>query len=215
MEKKNVVIADDHPIFRSGLKALIESELAFAVVGEAADGEQALEIVGGKKPDILVLDYNMPKLNGFAVLQRLSETFPSVLPVMLTMHDDEAMFAKAFELGARGYILKDSAGVDIVNCLHAVSQGQVYASAPVTTYLLKRASGTTSKPIDGIRSLTPSERKILRMIADGKTSKTIAGELYVSTRTVENHRSNISSKLGLSGSHALFKWAVQHRVDLL
>ena len=214
MEKKSIVIADDHPIFRSGLRAIIEADPAFVVVGEATDGEQALAILADKKPDILVLDYNMPKANGFAVLGHIADRKIDVSPVMLTMHNDEAMFAKAFELGVRGYVLKDSASVDIVNCLHAVSQGQVFTSAAVTTYLLKRAT-RTSKATVGIDSLTPTERKILRMIAEEKTSRTIAEDLFISVRTVENHRSNISSKLGLSGSHALFKFAVHNQSDLM
>lgn len=214
MEKKSVIIADDHPIFRSGLRAVIESEPSFAVIGEASDGEEALSMIANEKPDIAILDYNMPKLNGFEVLKQILKLKIDVDPVMLTMHNDEAMFAKAFELGVKGYVLKDSASVDIVSCLHAVSQGQVYASAAVTTYLYKRAARTV-KAVDGIGALTPTERKILRLIAEYKTSREIADELGVSVRTVENHRSNISSKVGVSGSHALIKFALQNRSDLL
>ena len=214
MDKKRIVIADDHPIFRSGLRAVIEADPAFLVVGEATDGEQALAMLADNKPDILVLDYNMPQLNGFAVLGQIADRKLEVIPVMLTMHNDEAMFSKAFQLGVRGYVLKDSASVDIVSCLHAVSQGQIYTSAAVTTYLLKRATRSTGAA-DGIDSLTPTERKILSMIAEEKTSRTIADELFISVRTVENHRANISSKLGLSGSHALFKFAVHNQSDLV
>ena len=214
MDKKTVIIADDHPIFRSGLRAFIEADPSFSVMGEAADGAEALDMIVEKRPDIAILDYNMPKLNGFAVLEQLSKLNSVVIPVMLTMHNDEVMFAKAFELGVRGYVLKDSASVDIVNCLHAVSRGQVYTSAAVTTYLFKRAS-SDKKKVDGLGSLTPTERKILRMIAEYKTSREIANELCVSVRTVENHRSNISSKVGVTGSHGLFKFAIQHQSDLL
>src|SRR5687768_9101846 len=196
MEKKRILIADDHPIFRSGLRALIDAEAVFTVVGEAADGEQALSMIIGESPDVAVVDYNMPRLNGFELLKRISQSKLPVIPVMLTMHNDEAMFAKAFELGARGYVLKDSAGIDIVNCLHAVTQGQVYTSAAVTTYLLKRASRT--KALDGVESLTPAERKVLQLIADYKTSREIADELSISVRTVDNHRSNISGKVGVT-----------------
>lgn len=213
MDKKSILIADDHPIFRSGLKAVIEADPSFVVTAEASDGEEALDLIGTTRPDIAILDYNMPELNGFAVLERLLKLQPDVIPVMLTMHNDEAMFAKAFELGVRGYVLKDSASVDIVNCLHAVTLGQIFTSAAVTTYLYKRAS--SDKTVDGLGSLTPAEKKVLRLIADYKTSREIADELCVSVRTVENHRSNISSKVGVTGSHGLFKFAVQHRSDLL
>src|SRR6187399_1326973 len=132
MEKKSILIADDHPIFRAGLRALIESDPSFSVVAEASDGESALASIATQQPDIAILDYNMPKMNGFAVLAEIAKLQLDVIPVMLTMHNDEAMFAKAFELGVKGYVLKDSASTDIVNCLHAVSQGQIYASAAVT-----------------------------------------------------------------------------------
>jgi len=214
MDKKSILIADDHPIFRSGLRAVIETDPSFVVAAEASDGEEALDLISTKRPDIVILDYNMPKLNGFAVLEKLSKLESGVIPVMLTMHNDEAMFAKAFELGVRGYVLKDSASVDIVNCLHAVAQGQIFASAAVTTYLYKRAS-SDKKTVDGLGSLTPAEKKVLRLIAEYKTSREIADELCVSVRTVENHRSNISSKVGVTGSHGLFKFAVQHRSELL
>jgi two-component system, NarL family, response regulator DegU len=213
MDQKRILIADDHPIFRSGLRTLIDADASFTVAGEATDGEQALSMIIAERPDVAILDYNMPKLNGFELLKTIAQRKVDVIPVMLTMHNDEAMFSKAFELGARGYVLKESAGIDIVNCLHAVTQGQVYTSAAVTTYLLKRAS--RSKTVDGVDSLTPAERKVLRLIADYKTSREIADELSISVRTVDNHRSNISGKVGVTGSHALFKFAIQHRSELL
>ena len=213
MDKKHILIADDHPIFRSGLRALIDADASFTVNTEATDGEQALSMIMDERPDVAIIDYNMPKLNGFELLKKITQHKVKVITVMLTMHNDEAMFSKAFELGVRGYVLKDSASVDIVNCLHAVTQGQVYTSAAVTTFLLKRASRT--KAVDGVDSLTPAERKVLRLIADYKTSREIAHELSISVRTVDNHRSNISGKVGVTGSHALFKFAMQHRSELL
>lgn len=208
MEKKRILIADDHPIFRAGLRSLIDAESLFTVVGEASDGEQAFTAIIDERPDVAIVDYNMPRLNGFELLKKISQSNVPVIPVMLTMHNDEAMFSKAFELGVRGYVLKDSASVDIVNCLHAVTKGQVYTSAAVTTYLLKRSSRT--KAVDGVESLTPTERKILRMIAEYMTSREIAEKLCVSVRTVENHRNNICSKLHIHGSHALIKFALSH-----
>ena len=213
MDKKKIIIADDHPIFRGGLRTLIDAEPSFAVVAEASDGDEALALISEHHPDVVILDYNMPKANGFDVLAKISNLKINVIPVMLTMHNDEAMFAKAFELGVKGYVLKDSASVDIVNCLHAVSKGQIYTSAAVTTYLFKRATKAPDLG-DGIASLTPAERKVLRMVADYKTSREIADELCISVRTVENHRSNIISKVGVSGSHALFKFAIEHLSDL-
>lgn len=211
-KKKRILIADDHPIFRSGLKNVIESENAFEVVAEAEDGEAALELIQSESPDVAVLDVNMPGLSGFEVVAAIQKLGIRTETVILTMHDDEKMFSKAMDLGVRGYVLKDSAVMDIVNCLHAVCKGQNFTSAAVTTYLFKRASG--SEMVEGLDSLTPTERKILRKIAEYMTSREIADEFNVSLRTVENHRANISSKLGLSGSHALIKFALKHVAEL-
>jgi DNA-binding NarL/FixJ family response regulator len=133
--------------------------------------------------------------------------------VLLTMHNEEAMFAKALSLGVRGYVLKESATSDILNCLHAVRKGQNYTSAQLTKYLFKRASGQ-STPVEGLDSLTPTERRVLTLIAEYLTSREIADKLGVSVRTVENHRNNICAKVGVHGSHALTKFALQHQAEL-
>jgi DNA-binding NarL/FixJ family response regulator len=213
MEKKSVIIADDHPIFRSGLRALIEEDPAFSVVAEASDGDSAVRLIQEFRPAIVILDYNMPKRNGFEVLSEIAKLECEVIPVMLTMHNEDAMFAKSFELGVRGYVLKDSASAEIVACLHAVLQGQIYTSAPVTTYLFERTSRAV-KAVDGIDSLTNTERTVLRLIAEYKTSREIAGVLSISLRTVENHRANICGKVGARGSHGLVKFALQHLSEI-
>jgi DNA-binding NarL/FixJ family response regulator len=210
--KKRILIADDHPIFRSGLKQVIESDAAYEVVAEAEDGESALSRIRDTGPDVAVLDVNMPKMSGFDVAAAARKEMPDVEIVILTMHDDEKMFAKAMDLGVRGYVLKDSAAVEIVNCLQAIGKGQNFTSAAVTSYLFRRASG--SRNVEGLDSLTPTERSVLKKVAEYKTSRDIAEELNVSVRTVENHRANISSKLGLQGSHALMKFALEHETDL-
>jgi DNA-binding NarL/FixJ family response regulator len=210
--KKRILIADDHPIFRSGLKQVIESDAAYEVVAEAEDGESALSRIRDTGPDVAVLDVNMPKMSGFEVAEAARKEMPDVEIVILTMHDDEKMFAKAMDLGVRGYVLKDSAAVEIVNCLQAIGKGQNFTSAAVTSYLFRRASG--SRNVEGLDSLTPTERSVLKKVAEYKTSRDIAEELNVSVRTVENHRANISSKLGLQGSHALMKFALEHETDL-
>ena len=210
--KKRIFIADDHPIFRSGLRQVIEAGGSYEVVGEADNGSDAAEQIESLTPDVAILDVNMPGMSGFDVAKEAAETSPETAVVILTMHDDELMFSKAMDVGVRGYVLKDSAAVDIVNCLQAVCSGQNFTSAAVTSYLFKRASGGSR--VEGLDSLTPTERTILKQVAEYKTSREIADDLNVSIRTVENHRANISSKLGLSGSHALMKFALKHRSEL-
>lgn len=212
-ELTRIVIADDHPIFRSGLRQVIETDPTLCVVGEAGDGEAALKMIVEMAPDVVVLDVNMPGLTGFAVVESIRAKGLATEIVMLTMHNEEAMFAKALSLGVRGYVLKDSAVSDIVNCLHAVRRGQNFSSAEVTKFLFKRASGQT-KPIEGLESLTPTERRVLSMIAEYMTSREIADKLNISVRTVENHRNNICAKVGVNGSHALIKFALQHQSSL-
>lgn len=208
-----VIIADDHPIFRSGLRQIIDGEQRFKVIAEADNGETALRLVEQEKPDIVILDLNMPKMGGFAVAKELRRNGINCEIVFLTMHSEEAMFKKAMDLGAKGYILKESASIEIVNCLIAVNKGDFCASPALMTYLFKRAR--RDKPeTGGIEDLTPTERIVLRLISEYKTSKEIADELCISHRTVENHRHNICQKLNVSGNNALVKFALQHQNEI-
>ena len=211
--KTRILIADDHPIFRSGLRQVIESDASMSVIAEADDGAAALSLIREHKPDIVVLDINMPDVSGFEVVASMRKEKLSSEIVLLTMHNEEAMFTKALSLGVRGYVLKDSATSDILNCLHAVRKGENYTSAELTKYLFKRATGQ-STPVEGLDSLTPTERRVLAMIAEYLTSREIADKLGVSVRTIENHRNNICAKVGVHGSHALMKFALQHQGEL-
>lgn len=210
-EKIRILIADDHPIFRAGLRQVIETDSSMSVIAEAEDGSSALKLIRAHKPDIVVLDINMPGVSGFEVVEAIKQENLSSEVVLLTMYDQEAMFAKAVNLGVRGYVLKESATNDILNCLHAVRNGQNYASAQLTKYLFKKASTTA---VEGLDSLTPTERRVLALIAEYLTSREIAEKLGISVRTVENHRNNICAKVGVHGSHALTKFALQHHAEL-
>jgi len=212
-EKLKIIIADDHPIFRGGLRQLIDNEHQFQVIAEASDGETALNLIEEKKPDIVIFDVNMPKMTGFVAVKELRRKNHNCEIIFLTMHGEEAMFNKAMDLGAKGYVLKDSASVDIVNCLQAVASGQNFTSPAITTYLFKRATRNTKKA-NSIEDLTPTERIILRLISEYKTSREIADELSISYRTVENHRYNICQKLDVGGSNALVKFALQHQNEI-
>jgi DNA-binding NarL/FixJ family response regulator len=215
-DEVRIVIADDHPVLRRGLRQVIEGDPKLKVVAEADDGEAALAHVRGLKPDIAVLDLDMPKLDGFGVAREIRKSRIPVHIVFLTIHSEEDLFNAAMDLGAKGYILKESALDEITHGLRAVANGQHYVTSSLTAYLLHRRSRTEalaqSQP--ALAGLTPTERSVLRAIADCKSNKAIAAELFIHYRTVENHRNNICRKLGLHGAHALLKFALEHKYEL-
>jgi DNA-binding NarL/FixJ family response regulator len=212
-----ILIADDHPIFRQGLRQAIEREPRLKVLAEAADGQQAIELIGKWNPDVAVLDINMPVRDGFAVVRSVREKSLETRPIFLTMYKDEVHLNEAISLGVKGYILKDSAVTEVVNCIKSVTTGQMYISPLLSAYLLERGRKAIppGKGSLSIKQLTATELRILALLAEYKTSKEIAVELGVSVRTVENHRANICSKLSLHGTHALVKFAILHKADLV
>lgn len=211
-----VAIADDHPIFRDGLRRALESAAGVAVVGEAANGDECLAVLAAARPDVVVLDLDMPGTDGFGVVRALRAEGVPVRTVVLTMHDNEDFFNEAMDLGVDGYVLKDSAVSDIVACVRAVASGRNYVSPTLGTYLVARArrATATAREAPGLARLTATERRVLSRVAAGRTSRQIADELYVSVRTVENHRANICAKLELRGANALLRYALEHRSDL-
>lgn len=212
-----ILIADDHPVFLKGLSQIIRDEGRLNVVAEAHDGAKALEKIREFAPDIVILDVSMPKMNGFELARKLqAEQFKPEL-IFLTAYKDEEMFNEAFDLGAKGYVLKSSALDDIINCIETVAAGDYCISPALTNFLVKRRSNSDSldKNKPGLKDLTPTELKIVKLIAEAKSSKEIAAELFVSYRTIENHRSNICTKLGLHGSNSLMKFALENKSKLL
>ncbi|MGH9841531.1 MAG: response regulator [Blastocatellia bacterium] len=211
-----IVIADDHPIYREGLRRVIERDAALRVLAEAGDGEEALAQIETCRPDVAVLDLDMPKLDGFGVVRALGEKRLDVAAIFLTMHKDEDAFNEAMNLGVKGYVIKDSAVTDIVQAIRAVAAGQDFISPQLSGFLLRRARRNADlverKP--SLNDLTPAERRVLHLIAEGKVNKEIAEALFVSVRTVEHHRSNICAKLGLNGKHALLTFALTHKSEL-
>ncbi len=211
-----ILLADDHPLLRQGLRQAVEAEPQFKVVAEVGDGNAALEQIRKLKPDIAVLDINMPQLDGFAVARAIRDEQLPVEIIFLTAYRERTFFNQALELGAKGYILKDSAVTDIVTGLRAVVAGEHFTSPAMTSYLIQR-SGRGAPPDNlpaKIKDLTPTERRILKLIAAYKTSKEIADELCISFRTVNTHRANICQKLEIRGNHALMKFALDHEAEL-
>jgi DNA-binding NarL/FixJ family response regulator len=211
-----VLIVDDHPLFRNGLRSVIVASPRFELVGEAGDGEAALKFILEKKPDVAVLDVNLPGLTGLEVARKLQgKKIPTRL-IILTMHKEEDMINRALDFGVNGFVLKENAIEDILEAIVTVAKGGSYLSPSVSGFLIRRRHRAealaTKKP--GLDDLTKAERRILKLVADKKTSKEIAAELFISPRTVEAHRANISQKLELTGSHSLLQFALENRSSL-
>jgi len=213
--KIGIVIADDHPVFRHGLRQVIDAEQDLTVLGEAGDGETALKMIQSLHPKIAILDIAMPGLDGLALARRIQSDNTAVKIILVTMYREERLFREAVIAGIKGYVLKDSAATDIISCIKAVAEGQNYTSPEFTTYLVSRMRQAEASSVPtGLEDLTVTERRVLSLIAEYKTSKEIAQELFISPRTVETHRNNICQKLGVHGSHALMKFALGQKDQL-
>ncbi len=211
-----ILIADDHPIFRRGLRTVIESDPALKVVAEADDGASALAAIEQLQPDVAVLDLDMPAPDGLAVARRIRERRWPVAAVFLTMHKDEAALNAALDAGVRGFVVKDGAASEIVGCIKSVAAGHSFFSPALSGHLLARRDRADefARRTPSINDLTASERHVLRLIAEAKSNKEIAETLFISVRTVEHHRSNICAKLGLTGKNALLTFALTHKSEL-
>lgn len=211
-----VLIADDHPIFRKGLKEAIEIDEHVKVVAEAADGEAALRSIEVERPHVAVLDIDMPRMSGIELARLVMSRELPVEIIFLTMHRDEGLFNAAMDLGVKGYVLKDSAVTEIIDGIRATHEGKHFISPSVSSYLINRSNRAASlhDRTPGLSDLTAQEKRILKSIAESKTSREIADELGISRRTVENHRANICEKLELHGSNALLRFAIEHKSQL-
>ena len=211
-----LLIVDDHPVFRRGLRQIIEEHKEFKIVGEAPDGKDGLRLAAELKPDIIVVDVDMPKLNGLQMARTLKKDQCPAPVVFLTMYKDEDVFNAALDAGVKGYVLKENTGEDIIAALLKVADGETFFSSALGSISRRREdrvqSLLLSKP--QIDTLTPAEKRILKLIAEDRTSKEIADVLSISTKTVENHRQNISRKLNIYGSHSLLKFAFDHKSHL-
>lgn len=205
----SVLIVDDHPLLRHGLRGFIGQNARFKIVGEAAHGEAALKEISKLKPQIVILDIDMPHKNGIEVIRSLREQTFAPKIVILTMYKEEDMFNAAMDLGAKAFVLKENAASDIVAALEKVDRGEIFLSESMFQASKRRTERVKelllSKP--QIEALTPAERRILKLIGEDLTSKEIADRLKLSVRTVDNHRQHICNKLQLHGTHSLLKFA--------
>jgi DNA-binding NarL/FixJ family response regulator len=211
-----ILIADDHPIFRKGLCEVLAEDRALRVVRETGDGAEALRLIQELRPAIAILDIHMPKLSGLQVIRSLWENKSLVKIILLTMHEDEDLFNEAMNLGVSAYVLKENAAADLLNAVRCVAEGKTFVSPSLADLLLRRSkqSAALRKEKAGLELLTATEGRILKLIAEDKTTKEIAEALGISTRTVDTHRQNISHKLNLSGSHSLLKFAYDNKSRL-
>ncbi|HOJ08880.1 MAG: response regulator transcription factor [Ignavibacteriota bacterium] len=212
-EKVKIIIADDHPLMRKGIKDILEENKDWIVVGEAGDGQQTLELFKKLKPDVLIIDIDMPKLNGLEVIKIIKDDESMIRIIILTMYDEEIIFNRAMDLNVMGYVIKDSVVTEIYESVKNVLAGKHYISPSISGFLVKRDVKINTVPnyIAGISKLTPTERKILSLISKNYTSKSIANKLFVSVKTIETHRSNICQKLGIHGTNALLKFALMNK----
>jgi len=208
-----VFIADDHPIFRKGLRDVLKEDPSIQLVGEAADGATALQRIRELKPQVAVLDLDMPQMNGLEIARKISDSRLPVSLVILTMYKEDRIFNEAINAGILGYVLKENAASDLLNCIHAVVAGEPFISPSLSSVLLNRSlrRQTFLDARPELQTLTPAEKRILKLVAEDLTSKEIAERLQISFHTVENHRAKISEKLNLRGSHSLLKFAFENK----
>ena len=216
MNKIRILIADDHPLFRIGVRQELESCPEFELVGETGNGNDALNIIMKLNPDIAILDFQMSGFNGIEVVSKLREKKIETQVILLTMHNEQKIFLKALHEGVKGYVLKDDAVLDIIDAVYNVVSGKTFISKSLSGILVEKLTNHTMNDKIGnlINRLTDSEKKILSLVAELKSNNEIAEELFLSKRTVENHKVIISHKLQLEGSKDLLKFALQNKDKL-
>lgn len=208
-----IIIADDHPLMRSGVKGVLQTNPQIQIIAEAQDGENALKLIQKHHPDIALIDVEMPKMTGLEIARRAAEEKLKTKIIFLTMHKDEDMFNEAMNAGAFGYVLKENAVEEVLESVKTVAEGEYYISPLISGYLVRRFNKQNEFAAQqpSIYDLTKAERAILKLISEEKTTQQIADELHISYKTVENHRNNISKKLNLSGTHSLVKFAIKNK----
>ena len=215
-EKTTILIADDHPVVRQGLADVIHKEKHYQIVAECGDGPETLQAILDLKPNVALMDISMPGLNGLQIVGQIRNKNIPMEFIILTMYSDPEYFDQAIDLGVKGYLIKDNALQEIISCLEAVASGRPYFCPSLSQSLLlhnyKREEFLQQNK--ALEQLTATERQVLHYIAQGKTSRQIAGELFVSVRTVQNHRHHICQKLKIEGYNKLLQFAMQHK-DLL
>lgn len=213
MDKIRILLADDHTIVRQGIRALLEDEPDIEVVQEAEDGRQAVQLACRLQPDVVLMDIAMPLLNGLEATRQIKRQCPGIHVLILTMHENEEYIRQVLAAGAMGYVLKDAAARELLDAIRAVHRGEAILSPAITRLViedyLRWADVQPQEIADG---LTPREREVLQLIAEGYTSREIAEILCISIKTVQTHRSNLMQKLDLHDRGELIKYAIQKKI---
>jgi DNA-binding NarL/FixJ family response regulator len=211
-----VIIADDHPIFRNGMRDILEEMSGIDLVGQGKDGMEAYNQIVAHRPDLAILDLEMPLLTGLDVCRKVLGEKHQTRFIVLTMHKEKHYFNEAMKSGVKGYLLKDNAIVDLIQCIEAVMKDQIFVSPQIEHYLHDQTGHSNQHPELSrlLDLLSPTEKVILKLVAEGKTSAAIAELLFISPNTVDNHRSNMARKLNLEGKSSLIRFAMQYKGEL-
>lgn len=212
-QTKNILIIDDHPLFREGLKTIVERDKRFKVVGEAGNGRQGLKMARQLKPDLSVVDISLPDINGVQVTTEMRALLPETKIMIVSMHSKIDYIAEAFQAGATGYVAKDSASDRLIQGIESVLKGEYFLDSSVSHQVVEKLMKFPVKDAKitdaDYGSLTPREQEVMRLLAEGSTPKEIADKLCISPKTVENHRANIMKKLGIHSTMDLVRYAAR------
>lgn len=213
MKKIKVAIVDDHALIREGIKKLLELEESFEIVALAGDGYEALEVVKATRPDVILLDINMPNMNGIDCLKQIKLQFPDIKVIMLTIHEDAEYLIETINIGAEGYVLKDADVSSLIKAIQKVVQGEVYIHPTLSGILVREYKRKDRNMADAIENnLTKREYEVIRLISKGFNNKEIAIELFISEKTVKNHVSNIFKKIKVTDRTQAALYAIKHNI---
>ena len=205
-----VLIADDHGVMRAGLRAMLEIDPSIEVLGEAATGDEAIQLAGELNPDIVILDIGMPGIDGIETTRRIKSMFPNVQVLILSVYEDQSLLQGAIRAGASGYVIKRAAGDELMDALQAVSQGYMYIHPAITRLLINDLTPAVDRKNNTLETLTPRELEVMGYIIRGFTNRQIAESLFISMRTVEGHRASLLGKLGLKNRVELVEFAEKY-----